>query len=156
MLSQLSYAPLVPELRCSFVMADSCAQVIGLEVLPQAVESARRNATRNGIRNAAFYAATVEEQLPKLISEGLRPDVVVLDPPRKGVEPSVIQAILNVKPRRVVYVSCHVATQARDAAQLMAGGYRFAGCQPVDLFCYASDVENVLCMVRDEPLFPAP
>jgi len=131
-------------------MAGHCSRVVGLEVLPQAVESARRNAARNDVHNAVFYAATVEDQLPKLIAEGLQPDVIVLDPPRKGVEPSVIQAILEVRPRRVVYVSCHVATQARDAALLAAGGYRFAGCQPVDLFCYASDVENVLCMVRDE------
>ncbi len=129
-------------------MARSVRRVIGLEIVPQAVESALRNAKRNGIDNAAFETAAVETLLPQWIAEGLRPDVIVLDPPRKGVEPQVIDAILQAAPRRVVYVSCHVPTQARDAALLAAGGYRFAGCQPVDMFCYASGVENVLAMDR--------
>jgi len=122
--------------------------VIGLEIVPQAVESAKRNAEINGIGNAEFQLAAVEERLPALVSQGLRPDAVVLDPPRKGVEPAVIDAILTAAPKRVVYVSCHVPTQARDAALLAAGGYRFAGCRPVDMFCYAAGVENVLLMER--------
>ena len=132
----------------SLCMARLCRRVIGLEIVPQAVESARRNALLNGIENATFEVASVETRLPELVDAGLRPDIIVLDPPRKGVEPAVIDAILKAAPRRVVYVSCHVPTQARDAALLAAGGYRFAGCQPVDLFCYASGVENVLCMER--------
>ena len=130
-------------------MAKRCKRVIGLEIVPQAVDSARRNAQRNGILNATFLLGAVEDRLPELIAEGLRPDVVVLDPPRKGVEPAVIDAILHASPRRVVYVSCHVPTQARDAALLAAGGYRVTGCQPVDLFCYASGVENVLCLEKN-------
>ena len=133
----------------SLCLAKRCKQVIGLEIVPQAVESARRNAQSNGIENVTFHTAAVEEKLPELVAQGLRPDVVVLDPPRKGVEPPVIEAILNAAPRRVVYISCHVPTQARDVAMLIAGGYRFASCQPVDLFCYASGVENVLCLVRE-------
>lgn len=131
-------------------MAARARRVIGLEIVPQAVESAVRNAARNGIENAVFETAAVEARLPQLVAEGLRPDVVVLDPPRKGVEPQVIEAILQAAPRRVVYVSCHVPTQARDVAMLTAGGYRFAGCQPVDMFCYASGVENVLALERAE------
>lgn len=130
-------------------MASQCKRVIGLEIVPQAVESAQRNAARNGIENAEFLVASVEEKLPQLVAQGLRPDVVMLDPPRKGVEPAVIEAILQAAPRRVVYISCHVPTQARDAAMLTAGGYRVVGCQPVDLFCYASGVENVLVLERD-------
>ena len=132
----------------SLCMARQCKRVIGLEIVPQAVESARRNAAANHIENAEFSVAAVEERLPELVRQGLRPDVIMLDPPRKGVEPAVIDAILQASPRRVVYVSCHVPTQARDVALLAAGGYRFAGCQPVDLFCYAGGVENVLCMER--------
>jgi len=132
----------------SLCMARQCKRVVGLEIVPQAVESTRRNAERNSIANAEFFAAAVEEKLPAFVDLGLRPAVVVLDPPRKGVEPAVIEAILKASPRRVVYVSCHVPTQARDAALLAAGGYRFAGCRPVDLFCYAGGVENVLCMER--------
>ncbi|MEG2252202.1 MAG: 23S rRNA (uracil(1939)-C(5))-methyltransferase RlmD, partial [Clostridia bacterium] len=92
---------------------------------------------------------TVEELLPKLVRDGLRPDVVILDPPRKGVEPEVIEAVLAAAPSRVVYVSCHVPTQARDLALLKAGGYRFVACQPVDMFCYAGGVENVALMARE-------
>lgn len=132
----------------SLCMAAHASRVIGLEIVPQAVESAIRNAARNGIANATFETAAVEVRLPQLVAQGLRPDVVMLDPPRKGVEPQVVQAILQAAPRRVVYISCHVPTQARDVALLQAGGYRFAGCQPVDMFCYASGVENVLVMER--------
>ena len=132
----------------SLCMARQCSRVIGLEIVPQAVESAIRNAERNHVPNAEFHVASVEQKLPELVAQGLRPDVVMLDPPRKGVEPAVIEAIAQAKPRRVVYVSCHVPTQARDVALLAARGYRFAGCQPVDLFCYAGGVENVLCMER--------
>ena len=132
----------------SLCMAQLCKQVIGLEIVPQAVASAQRNATRNGIDNATFEAVAVEDRLPALVAQGLRPDVVVLDPPRKGVEPPVIEALIKASPKRIVYVSCHVPTQARDVALLVAGGYRFAGCQPVDLFCYASGIENVLLLER--------
>ena len=127
-------------------MAAYCKRVIGLEIVPQAVESAVHNAEINKITNVEFHAAAVEAALPKLVADGLRPDVVVLDPPRKGVEQPVIDALLAAKPRRIVYVSCHVPTQARDIQKLTAGGYRFVCCQPVDIFCYAGGVENVVCL----------
>ena len=133
----------------SLCMAQKTGHVIGIEIVPQAIEGAKRNAERNGVTNAVFHVAPVEDLLPKLVKEGLRPDVIVLDPPRKGVEPAVIEAVLAAKPRRVVYVSCHVPTQARDAKMLMEGGYRFERCQPVDMFCYAGGVENVLSMVLE-------
>ena len=76
--------------------------------------------------------------------------MIVLDPPRKGVEPAVVEAVLKAQPRRVVYVSCHVPTQARDVKLLCEGGYRLEHCQPVDMFCYAGGVENVLSLVKDE------
>lgn len=129
-------------------MAKNAKQVIGIEIVEPAVDSARRNAQRNGITNAEFHAAAVEDLLPKLVADGLRPDVIMLDPPRKGVEPQVIEAVLKAAPRKVVYVSCHVPTQARDLQMLAAGGYEFEKCQPVDMFCYAGGVENVVSMVR--------
>ncbi len=131
-------------------MARRVSRVIGIEIVPQAVESARRNAVRNGIANAEFHVAAVEDLLPQLVAEGLRPDVIILDPPRKGVEPQVVEAVLASRPRRVVYVSCHVPTQARDLALLCAGGYRFERCQPVDMFCYAGGVENVVSLLRED------
>ena len=134
----------------SLCMARSCQKVIGIEIVPQAIDGAKRNARRNGIENAEFHVAAVEDLLPKLVADGLRPDVVVLDPPRKGVEPQVVDAVLKARPRRVVYVSCHVPTQARDLKMLQDGGYRFERCQPVDMFCYAGGVENVVSMILPE------
>lgn len=127
-------------------MAAKAQRVVGIEIVPQAVDSARRNAEINHVVNVDFYADAVENRLPKLVAQGLRPDVVMLDPPRKGVEPPVIEAVLAAKPRKVVYVSCHVPTQARDVKLLAEGGYRFQACQPVDMFCHAGGVENVLSM----------
>ncbi|MBE0601465.1 MAG: 23S rRNA (uracil(1939)-C(5))-methyltransferase RlmD [Firmicutes bacterium] len=132
----------------SLCMAGQCKRVIGLEIVPQAVESARHNAQANGIVNAEFTAAAVEDALPKLVADGLRPEVVVLDPPRKGVEQPVIDALLEARPKRIVYISCHAPTQARDMAKLVPGGYRLTACQPVDMFCYAGGVENVVCLER--------
>ena len=134
----------------SLCMARKTKKVIGIEIVPQAIEGAKRNAQRNGIANAEFHVAAVEDLLPKLVAEGLRPDGVVLDPPRKGVDPAVVEAVVKARTRRVVYVSCHVPTQARDVKLLCEGGYRFENCQPVDMFCYAGGVENVLSLVLDE------
>lgn len=133
----------------SLCMAGSCKKVIGIEIVPQAIEGAKRNAERNNVSNAEFHVAAVEDLLPKLVADGLRPDVIVLDPPRKGVEPAVVEAVLKARPRRVVYVSCHVPTQARDLKRLCEGGYRLEACQPVDMFCWAGGVENVVALVRE-------
>ena len=127
----------------SLMMARHCREVLGIEIVPQAIDNARENALRNGVTNAAFRCGAAEEVLPALVDEGLRPDVIVIDPPRKGVEPAVIDAIAKAGPRRVVYVSCNVATQARDAALLCAQGYTLDKVQPVDMFCWTSGVECV-------------
>ena len=124
----------------TLMMARHCLGVTGIEVVPQAIENARANAVRNGIGNAAFHVGAAEEQLPAMVRDGLRPDVIVVDPPRKGLETAVIESIAQAAPRRVVYVSCNVATQARDAALLCAKGYRLEKSQPVDMFCWTSGV----------------
>lgn len=134
----------------SLCMARRARRVTGIEIVPQAVESARRNARLNGIQNADFHEGAVEDVLPRLVGGGMRPDVLVLDPPRKGVEPQVIEAALKARPRRVVYVSCHTPTQARDLKLLCEGGYSFEGCRPVDMFCYAGGVENIVSVIRRE------
>ena len=127
----------------SLMMARHCREVLGIEIVPQAIENAKANADRNGVTNAAFRCGAAEDVLPALVDEGLRPDVIVIDPPRKGVEPAVIDAIAKAGPRRVVYVSCNVATQARDAALLAEKGYTLEKVQPVDMFCWTSGVECV-------------
>lgn len=134
----------------SLMMARHCREVLGIEIVPQAIENAHANAKRNGITNADFRCGAAEDVLPALVSEGLRPDVIVIDPPRKGVEPAVIDAIAKAGPRRVVYVSCNVATQARDAALLCAQGYHLDKLQPVDMFCWTSGVECVASFTRED------
>lgn len=134
----------------TLMMARHCKTALGIEIVPQAIENAKANARRNGITNAEFRAAAAEDLLPRLVDEGLRPDVIVIDPPRKGVEPAVISAIAQAGPRRLVYVSCNVATQARDAALLKEAGYRLDKVQPVDMFCWTSGVENVALFLKEE------
>ena len=128
----------------SLMLARAAKQVIGIEIVPQAIEDARENARANGVENVSFHAAAAEALLPQLVAQGLRPDVVVLDPPRKGCEEPVLSAIAQAAPQRVVYVSCDPATQARDAKILCAYGYRPTRCQSVDMFCQTGHVENVL------------
>ena len=132
----------------SLMMARHCKEVLGIEIVPQAIDNAKENAKRNNISNASFRCGAAEEVLPALVDEGLRPDVIVIDPPRKGVEPAVIDAIAKAGPRRVVYVSCNVATQARDAALLCQQGYKLDQVQPVDMFCWTSGVECVASFTR--------
>ena len=157
----LSFAELKPEdtlcdVYCgagtiTLMMASHCRQAVGIEIVPAAVENAKRNAERNGIQNTSFYTGKAEECLPRLVSEGLRADVIVLDPPRKGLDPAVIRAIARVSPSRVVYISCNVATQARDAALFLEAGYHIQKVQPVDMFCWTSGIENVILLSQQKP-----
>ena len=133
------------------MMARHCREALGIEIVPQAIENAKENAVRNGIENVNFRCGAAETLLPKLVAEGLRPDVIVIDPPRKGVEPAVIDAIAQAAPKRVVYVSCNVATQARDAALFVEKGYRVQKVQSVDMFCWTSGVETVMSLVQQNP-----
>ena len=130
----------------TLMMASHCRQAVGIEIVPAAVENARKNATANGIRNAVFHAGKAEEILPALIADGLRPDVVVVDPPRKGLIASVISAIITAGPSRLVYVSCNPATLARDISLFLAGGYEIQKIQPVDMFCWTSGIETVVLL----------
>lgn len=134
-------------------LARRCREAIGIEIVPAAVENAKRNAERNGIRNASFHAGKAEELLPQMVADGLKPAVIVVDPPRKGLEPAVIKAIAAAGPDRLVYVSCNPATLARDAGLLRDEGYRVKKVQPVDMFCWTSGIETVclLSKIRSAP-----
>lgn len=136
----------------SLFLARGTAEVIGVEIVPRAVRDAVQNARLNGVRNVRFIEGAAERVLPALAREGLRPEVVVLDPPRKGAEPAVIDAIRRIRPRRVVYVSCEPATMARDAARLAASGdgarFRLTEVQPVDMFPQTAHVELVARLER--------
>ncbi|GAB7386918.1 23S rRNA (uracil(1939)-C(5))-methyltransferase RlmD [Bacillaceae bacterium] len=123
-------------------LAPAAKEVRGIEEIREAVEDARRNAALNGIDNVRFYAGKVEELLPRWGQEGLRPDVVVLDPPRSGCEASVLRTLLQVAPERIVYVSCNPSTLAKDC-NVLKEKYAIAWVQPVDMFPQTSHVESV-------------
>ena len=144
---------LVADLYCgagtiSLLLAKKAKHVVGIEIVPEAIRDAEENARVNGVTNAEFHAAAAEELLPQLVAQGLRPDVIVLDPPRKGCEEAVLRAIAEAAPRRVVYVSCDPATLARDAKILSALGYTPDACQPVDMFCQTGSVETVCLLSK--------
>ena len=137
----------------SLMMARYCKHVTGIEIVPAAVFNARENALRNGIENASFLTGKAEELLPRLVKEGQRPDVIVVDPPRKGLEQAVISAIAAASPDRLIYVSCNPATLARDAALLLDQGYSIRCVQPVDMFLFTSHVETVCCLYHQRKDF---
>lgn len=132
----------------SLMLAQRAKRVIGIEIVPEAIQNAKDNALRNGIRNAEFIVGATETLLPKLVEDGLRPDVIVIDPPRKGCEPEVLAAIIKAQPKRVVYVSCGAPTLARDAKLLTEGGYRAEKVQCVDMFCWTGAVETVMLFTK--------
>lgn len=121
-------------------------QVIGIEYVPEAIEDAKVNAEINGIENALFYAGDMKDILTQdFINEHGRPDVIITDPPRAGMHQDVIDVILFAEPKRIVYVSCNPATQARDL-QLLDGKYKVTAVQPVDMFPHTHHVENVVLL----------
>lgn len=130
-------------------MARGAGQLIGVEVVPQAVEDAVENAARNGIHNARFLCADAAEAAARLAAEGTAPDVVVLDPPRKGCDEALVATVAHMAPARVVYISCDPATLARDLARFSAKGYETQWVQPVDLFPRTAHCECVALLYRE-------
>ncbi|MDR3644443.1 MAG: 23S rRNA (uracil(1939)-C(5))-methyltransferase RlmD, partial [Clostridia bacterium] len=149
--STLPHGGLLLDLYCGagtigLSMAGQAAKVIGVEAVADAVEDARRNARINGIKNAEFLCADATDAACRLLAQGLRPDVVVIDPPRSGCSAQTISAITQMSPARVVYVSCDPATLARDLALFGQSGYRCARVKPVDMFPRTAHVETVVLM----------
>ena len=134
----------------SLLLAQHAGHVDGIESVPEAVEDAIQNARGNGIDNLSFHCGNAEEVLPQLVRAGLRPDAVVLDPPRKGCERPVLDALLACGAERIVYVSCNPATLARDARILADGGFHLISAQPVDMFPQTSHVETVVLLSKGE------
>ena len=132
-------------------MVDHCRELVGVEIVPEAIESAKANAARMGDAVAAkscFFCADAGQAATRLAAEGLHPDVVMLDPPRKGCDEATLSAVVRMAPRRVVYVSCNPATAARDAAWLEQNGYHAEKVQPVDLFPRTKHCEAVLLLTK--------
>ncbi|MFC5404647.1 23S rRNA (uracil(1939)-C(5))-methyltransferase RlmD [Cohnella soli] len=132
----------------SLFLARHAARVYGVEIVPEAIEDARRNASLNGIANAEFDVGAAEVIMPQWQREGIAPDVIVVDPPRKGCDPRLLETMLELKPERIVYVSCNPSTLARDLRLLENGGYRTVEVQPVDMFPHTGHVECVIGIQR--------
>lgn len=129
-------------------VAHQAKQVIGIEYVPEAIEDAKENSHVNGINNTLFYAGDMKDILTDDFIQGHgQPDVIITDPPRAGMHADVVKVILNAAPKRIVYVSCNPATQARDL-QLMDADYKVAAVQPVDMFPHTPHVENVVLLER--------
>ena len=151
--AQITKEDLVLDLYCgvgtiTLCMAKAAGKVIGVEVVPQAVEDARDNAVRNGIENAEFFCGDAGEAALALEAKGIRPDVVVVDPPRKGLNAEAIEAMAKMSPRRIVYVSCDPATLARDVALLKQKGYAVQNAMAADLFPRCAHIESIVCLTK--------
>ena len=154
--ADLSGDEIVWDLYCgigtiSLFLAQKAKQVYGVEIVPQAIEDAKKNAVLNGMANAEFFVGAAEEVMPAKYKESggsMRADVICVDPPRKGCEESLLDTIVAMEPKRIVYVSCDPATLARDVKCLGEKGYTVAKVCPVDQFAHTGHVETVCSLVR--------
>ncbi|MDK1004420.1 23S rRNA (uracil(1939)-C(5))-methyltransferase RlmD [Bacillus subtilis] len=133
----------------SLFLAKQAKKVYGVEIVPEAIEDAKRNAELNGITNAEFAVGEAETVIPKWYEEGITADTLVVDPPRKGCDEALLRTIVEMKPKRVVYVSCNPGTLARDLRVLEDGGYVTREVQPVDMFPHTNHVECVAVLERN-------
>ena len=136
----------------SLFLAQKAKHVYGVEIVPQAIEDAKKNAQINGIENARFYVGKAEDVLPeKYENDGIHADIIVVDPPRKGCEESVLHTMVKMRPERIVYVSCDSATLARDVKYLRGSGYEVKRVKAVDMFPHTGHVETVVMLSHKKP-----
>lgn len=132
----------------SLFLAQVAKKVYGVEIVPDAIDDAKKNAKLNGITNVEFTVGKAETVIPKWAEEGIHADVIVVDPPRKGCDEALLKTIIKMKPKRIVYVSCNPATLARDLAILEADGYKTVEIQPVDMFPQTMHVECCALLIK--------
>lgn len=123
------------------------SQIHGIEIVPEAIEDAKKNASKNNIKNAEFICAPAEEYLPKHAKD-IKADVIIMDPPRKGMEEEALKVVVETEPSRIVYVSCDPSTLARDLKYLCENGYELTKVRPVDMFMHSVHVETVCLLVK--------
>ena len=136
----------------SLFLAKDARRVIGAEIIPEAVENARENARRNGIENAEFICADAFEAAERFLREGVRPEAIVVDPPRRGMDEAAVRSLCGMAPERIVYVSCNPATLARDIKVFASCGYALSRAEAVDMFPRTAHVETVCLLVRTNSL----
>lgn len=134
----------------SLFLAQQAKKVYGVEIVPEAIADAKENAKRNNMDNTEFVVGQAEKVMPWWTKQGLRPDVIVVDPPRKGCDEALLQAMLDMNPKRIVYVSCNPSTLARDLRFLEDGGFKTQEVQPVDMFPQTAHVECVSVLSRED------
>lgn len=132
----------------SLFLSQKAKKVYGVEIVPEAIENAIENAKNNGVKNAEFFVGESERVIPELIAKGIKPDVVVVDPPRKGCERILLEEIAKAEPRTIVYVSCDPSTLARDLVVLSEYNYKVLEVQPVDMFPSTAHVESVVLLQK--------
>ncbi|MCK9218086.1 MAG: RsmD family RNA methyltransferase, partial [Firmicutes bacterium] len=125
-------------------------KVYGVEVVEEAVVDAKENARLNGANNAEFILGEAEIVIPKLYKRGIKADVIIVDPPRKGCDIKLLEVIAKMAPNKIIYVSCNPSTLARDLKYLVSEGYSVKGVQPVDLFAQTVHIECVIGMQRKD------
>lgn len=154
-MAQIQKTDTVFDLYCgtgtiSMFAARQAKKVIGVEIVPAAVQDAKENMRMNGVTNCAFHLGDAAEVTAKLYEKGERADVVIVDPPRKGCSPEAVQLLAELAPRKIVYISCNPSTLARDLALLEKQGYHTEKIQPVDLFVHSAHIETVAVLSREE------
>ncbi len=132
----------------SLFLSEKAKRVIGVEVVPDAIEDARRNAVLNNVSNAEFIVGEAEVVIPDLYAQGVKADVVVVDPPRKGCDEALLNTLVEMSPERIVYVSCNPSTLARDLKYLSTHGFEAKEVQPVDMFPWTGHVESIVLLQR--------
>ena len=132
----------------TLALSDHAKKVLGAEIVPEAIDDARENAVRNEVKNVEFFCGDASDVAKKLAQEHLRPDVITVDPPRKGLAPDVVESIAEMQPERVVYVSCDSATMARDVKRFAELGYTATRAAAVDMFPRADHVETVCLLSK--------
>lgn len=123
-------------------VADQAAEIRGMDIIRESIEDAKKNAARHGIKHAQYVVGKAEEWLPKWTKEGWKPDVIIVDPPRTGLDQQLLKTILKVQPKKVIYVSCNPSTLAKDIS-VLGSKYKVNGIQPVDMFPQTAHVEAV-------------
>jgi 23S rRNA (uracil1939-C5)-methyltransferase len=154
-LAALTGSETVLDLYCgtgsiSLLLARRAKAVLGMEIIPEAIADAKINASINGIANVNFVTGKAEDLLPQMLAGGHATDLVVLDPPRKGCDPALLDALITADIKKLIYVSCNPATLARDIAILRSGDYQVRLIQPVDMFPWTNHVETAVLMSRTE------
>ena len=129
-------------------MANSVKELVGVEIIPEAIEDAKVNAKLNNIGNARFICGDASVAAEELKNEGIKPDTVIIDPPRKGCAEDLLKTVAEINPKKIVYVSCDPATLARDCARLLTLGYEVNEVTPVDMFPRTSHVESVALLTK--------